>query len=206
MKKLMIVLSVGGLLWMLASCSNNGGGPTVKTPDQLVADGWQAYKQKNYQSALNSFTQAIQARTTYMDAYNGAGWSDAKLSQMTDAYDQFTLGFNIDTTNQALRKQFEAGFALIYNTQKNYPTSVFWAGQVLQGDSNWIFTRDLSLSAADLYILLAEDYFAMAKFDSSLYEVQMVDTRDSVSFTPNISNDLGRIQLADEIERLRSTH
>ncbi len=205
MKKVMIVLLVGGMVWGVVSCSNSGGGPPPPpTASQLVAQGWQSYKQKNYQSALNSFTKAIQTQAGFADAYNGAGWSNAKLNQMGAAINQFTSGYPYISTNQPLQEQFEAGFALVSNVQKNYSLSAYWAGHVLEADSTWIFTRDVSVNSADLLILRAEDYFALAKFDSSLFEVQRLDARDSLIFTPNISTDLGRIQLANEIERLRS--
>ena len=205
MKNIGIVLFVGGLVWGVVSCSNNGGGPPpVLTPSQMVAQGWQSYKQKNYQSALNSFTKAIQAQANFTDAYNGAGWSNAKLNQMPEAINQFTSGYTYSSSSQPLQEQIEAGFALVSNVQKNYSLSAYWAGQVLAVDSNWIFTRDVSVNSADLLILRAEDYFAMAIFDSSLYEVQKLDARDSLIFTHNISTNVGRLQLANEIERLRS--
>jgi tetratricopeptide (TPR) repeat protein len=200
------LLFFGFIIFVVVSCSSDGGGPTVKTPDELLKAGWQAYSQKNYPNALNLFSQAISARANFMDAYNGAGWANAKLNQMTDALNQYTIGINADTIHLQIKAQIEAGLAFVDNTQKSYSSSIYWAGQVLQADSNWIFTRDLTVSAADLFILRAEDYFALAKFDSSLLEVQKLDGRDSVNFSANVSTDVGRMALVNEIERLRSIH
>ncbi len=205
-KNYLVRAALGVTAYLIVSCSNSGSGPPVKTPDQLLAEGWQAYSQKNYQSARNSFGQAISARSGFTDAYNGAGWSDAKLNNMSEAANDFLTGYGTNSTNQQIRGQIGAGMGFVLNTQKNYQESLYWSGLVLQSDSNWTFTRDLSLTSADLFILRAEDYFALARFDSSLMEVQKLDARDTVSFAPDVSTDLGRIELAAEIERLQSIH
>ncbi len=181
---------------LFASCSSNSGGPSTKTPQQLINEGWQAYAAKNYASALASFTQALQQNASLPDAHNGAGWSNGKLNNMADAGAQFNAGLALDTSNL----QIKAGLAFVLNAQKNYSSSIGRAGEVLQADSNWVFGRDLSVTATDLHLLLAEDYFAMADFASSLAEVQKLEP----GFIVNVGSVIGRLALADEIERLRS--
>ncbi len=193
MKLLFSGMVAGALL--LAGCSS-GSGPATKTAQELVNEGWQAYAAKNYASALSSFTQALQQDGGMVDAHNGAGWSNGKLNDLTAASAQFNAGLAGDTSNL----QIKAGLAFVLNAQKNYASSILRARQVLQADSNWVFGRDLSVSAPDLHLLLSADYFATADFASSLAELQKIEP----SFVVNVSTVIGRLALADEIERLRA--
>ncbi len=192
--KLYLTCVLAGAL-LLAGCSSSSG-PAAKTAQEYVNEGWQAYAAKNYSSALSSFTQALQLDGAMVDAHNGAGWSNGKLNNMTAAATQFDAGLAGDTTNL----QIKAGLAFVLSAQKDYASSILRARQVLQADSNWVFGRDLSVSAADLHLLLAADYFATADFQSSLTELQKIEP----TFVVNVSTVIGRLALADEIERLRA--
>ena len=163
-----LTCAVAGALF-LAGCSSSSG-PAAKTAQQLVNEGWQAYAAKDYSGALSSFTQALQTDGAMVDAHNGAGWSNGKLNNMTGATTQFNAGLAGDTSNL----QIKAGLAFVLSAQKDYGSSILRARQVLQADSNWVFGRDLSVSAADLHLLLAADYFANADFASSLAELQTI--------------------------------
>jgi tetratricopeptide (TPR) repeat protein len=184
------------LLCGLSSCSSDGGGgTTAKTPEELLAAGWTSYAGHNYAGALSYFTQAYQAKGSLTDAYNGAGWANARLGSMTAAKDRFVTGFSADSTNL----QIVAGLALVYNALKDYPSSVMKANTVLQTNSTWFFTRDVSISATDLHLLLAEDYFAEGDFINSIAQIKLLNA----SFTADVTTDAGKIALASEIERLR---
>lgn len=183
------------LICGLAACSGNSGGTSAKTPEEYLAAGWSSYSQKNYADALTNFTQAYQGKGSLTDAYNGAGWANARLGSLTAARDKFLQGLTHDTANL----QILAGLAFVYNAVKDYPSSVTDANHVLQINPAWFFSRDVSITASDLELLLAEDYFAEGDFQNSYIMVQSLDP----TFTVDVSTDSGRIALASEIERLR---
>jgi len=54
--------------------------PDVIGYDGLVAQGWQAYDQASYDSAMVKFQQAIDVDVTRPEAYLGAGWASIHLS------------------------------------------------------------------------------------------------------------------------------
>ena len=181
---------------MLWSCSKNETGPTVVTPDQLVAQGWQAYAGRNYPLAVDRFTEALQANSNLVDACNGSGWANAKLDSLTASVTGFSSGLSKDSTNL----QIKAGLSFVYSAEKQYAFSISRATQVLRADTNWRFSRDTSVNSSDLHILLAEDYFALAYFDSSLTQVRVLNS----SFSADVTTLAGQAALANEIEILRS--
>ncbi|MBI3365777.1 MAG: tetratricopeptide repeat protein [Ignavibacteriae bacterium] len=182
--------------FVFSSCSgSDGGGPAQKTAEQLTTEGWQAYGAKNYQDALARFTEALQLNGNFADAHNGAGWANAKLNAMDAAVTSFTTGLTKDPANL----QMKAGLAFVYSVQKNYALSIQRTQEVLAADSSWSFSRDLSISASDLHLLLAADYFAQGNFGASLQEVRLLE-----SFTVNVNTASGQAALSDEIEKLRT--
>ena len=192
----LIILFSTGLTFDGCS-SNDGGGPIQKTADQLTAEGWTAYGVKNYQVASSRFTEALQVDGNFADAHNGAGWSNAKLNAMTAAVASFTTGLTKDPANL----QMKTGLAFVYSVQKEYALSLQRANEVLAADPAWSFSRDLSISASDLHLLLAEDYFAEGDFSASLLQVRLLNP----SFNANVNTTAGLAALSAEIERLRVT-
>jgi len=190
---LTVLLSV-----MIGGCSSGGGdGPPQKTAGQLTTQGWSAYSAKNYTDASAHFAEALTLDANFADAYNGAGWSNAKLNAMSAAETSFTTGLTKDPTNV----QIKAGLAFVYSVQKEYALSIQRGNEVLAADSGWSFSRDLSIGAADIHLMLAEDYFAQGDFSASLQQVQ----RLNALFNANVTTPSGRAALSAEIERLRAT-
>jgi tetratricopeptide (TPR) repeat protein len=188
---LMVLLSV-----MIGGCSS-GGGDGQKTAGQVTAEGWSAYSAKNYTDASARFAEALTLDANFVDAYNGAGWSNAKLNAMPGAVASFTTGLTKDPANI----QIKAGLAFVYSVQKEYALSIQRGNEVLAADSVWSFSRDLSIGAADIHLMLAEDYFAQGDFSASLQQVQKLNAL----FNANVSTPSGRAALSAEIERLRAT-
>ncbi|GEM_PF-367014 len=77
-----IALLAGLALVLLSGCGDKlpTDIPDVIGYDGLVAQGWQAYDQASYDSAMVKFEQAIDVDVTRPEAYLGAGWSSIHLS------------------------------------------------------------------------------------------------------------------------------
>ncbi len=185
---------LGVFMVMIAGCGSGGGGS--ESADQLVADGWTAYLSHNYAGASSKFSQALALNGNLVDAYNGSGWSLAKLNLPDSAVTQFNKGLNRDTANAEIR----AGLAFVDNALKLYSQSITLALAVLQGKPSWVFSRDNSVNALDLHLLLAEDYFALASYTESLTQIQILNP----SFAADVSTVTGQTSLAKEIERQRA--
>ena len=187
----------------ITGCQKDTTGTPNKTAAQYTADGWGASSGASYQAALTSFNSAISEDGNYVDAYNGAGWANAKLNLPSSAVSNFTNGLTKDTNApDSLSVEMNAGLAFAYNAQKNYTQSISSALSVLGSNSNWAFVHNASINAAELHLLLAEDYFAQSSPDyvSSLHQVQIIDP----AFAADVSTVAGQTALAGEIEQLRS--
>lgn len=194
---LVLCLGIGAL-----SCSKDETPPAPpKTAPELLAEGWQGFSGHNYQLAIDRFTAALQLDPTLVDAYNGSGWANAKRDSLNASSLAFNAGLALDTGNLPMK----AGLAFVLNAQRSvadhYQQSIDRANSVLLADSGWTFSRDTSVNSRDLHILLAEDYFAMADYATSLAEVKKL-----ASFDADITTVAGQTQLAAEIEYLRSVN
>ncbi len=183
-------------LTIFYGCSSGDGGGG-ESASQLISDGWNAYAARSYRTAAGKFNQALSMDGTLVDAYNGAGWSYAKLDRLDTASTKFNAGIGRQPTN----KEINAGLAFVTNATKLYQSSITHAQNVIQLDPAWTFSRDNAVDWRDLQVLLAENYFALAHYDSSLIHVRLLPLGSG--FTADTTTVQGRTALADEIESLR---
>jgi len=150
--------------------------------------------------AHDDFAAATQGDANLVDAYNGSGWANAKLNALAAAVASFNTGLGKDSVNLQMR----AGLAFVLNAQKLYTSSITADTTVLGANSTWSFSRDTSINAADLHLLLAEDYFALTPPDflASKREVQILDP----SFVADVATIAGQTALAARIETLRGIY
>ena len=149
-----------------------------------------------YTLALNNFKEAIRASDTYIDAYNGAGWTSARLQQLSQAADYFSQCLNLDANyNDGL-----AGNAFLAHARKEYQTAIDNGNKLVANDSNWNFSHDSNIDILGIYLVLAESYFALEDFTNSLLQVQKIDP----TFSVDVSTYEGKAKLADKIEALRN--
>ncbi|HYQ87296.1 MAG TPA: hypothetical protein VES59_08665 [Bacteroidota bacterium] len=195
--RVLIMVLVIAQLW---GCSKDEGGPAAKTPAELLAEGWQAYASRNYQLAHDDFAAATQGDANLVDAYNGSGWANAKLNVLAAAVASFNTGLGKDAVNLQMR----AGLSFVFNAQKLYTSSIAADTTVLHANSTWSFSRDTSINAADLHLLLAEDYFALTPPDFASSKAQVLTLNPL--FAADIATLAGQTALAAEIERLRGIY
>jgi len=202
MKNISYFLVLLIVIFIITCGEENSVTPISEEAEQLVQDGWETFGygvlgggSRTYENALNHFLSAIDIDSTYAAAYTGAGWSSARLNQLTNAISYFTKSVSFNSAEI----DAHAGMAFVLNAQKNYSDSNAAAEEALQLNAAWLFVYDQSVSHADLHLILAENYFALGNFSSSLAEVKVLNP----SFDANISTFEGKSTLAEEIERLR---
>ncbi|MBI5214829.1 MAG: hypothetical protein HY960_03680 [Ignavibacteriae bacterium] len=179
----------------LIACNEEGTTPpTEKTASQLIQEGWTAYINKNYQIAIKRFVEAIQKDGTISDAYNGTGWTLSRMDSLAQSVTAFQNALTINGNNY----EAQSGLAFDLNALKQYNQSNYYALEVLNQNGNWTFSHDTTINKKDLHIVIAQNYFAQAKFDSSLSRVQIIEG----SFNADISTLNGQKQLAAKIEEL----
>ncbi|TAK56884.1 MAG: hypothetical protein EPO24_10525 [Bacteroidetes bacterium] len=191
-----IFLSIFASLLLLSCGGDDGTAPVEKTASELTEEGWTLYTQKNYTTAIQRFGEALVKDANYTDAYNGAGWTSARLDTLPAAVAFFETGLTKDPNGYAMH----SGISFTHNALKNYSVSNFYAMNVLNADGNWIFSRDASVTSNDLRVLIAQNYFGLDKYDSSLIYVQTLDA----GFTADVGTLEGRRSLAEKIEELET--
>lgn len=76
------------------SGSGGSGGQTEIDPDALLASAWEDFRYGAYSSALSKFNQVLtlpQITVNHRaEAYNGIGWSQAKMNGIIAGYNAFT--------------------------------------------------------------------------------------------------------------------
>lgn len=87
--------------------------------------------------------------------------------------------------------------AYILNIQENYEASNNYADSLLSIDSTWA-SNFVDLDSTDIFLLKAQNYYALGEFENSLEAVQRVNP----DFSADVSTTEGRRALATEIERL----
>jgi len=186
------------LVGILAGCQSGDGGGGGETADQLVKDGWGAFISRDYKTAVSKFNQAITMNGALVDAYNGAGWSYAKLDSLNSSVTKFDTGLLRDSVNT----EINAGLGIVQNALKAYQSSIQYTRSVLQQNPSWIFSRDNTINSSDLQVLLAEDFYAISSYDSSLAHIRILNS----SFNADVSTFAGQKSLSQEIEVLRALY
>ncbi len=183
-KLLLIGLSILGM-----SCTD----VQEKTYDELINQGGSDLTSGAYQSALQAFTAARDKTPDRWEPNSGIGWSNFKLDNLTLAASSFSDG----SAKAGAGADLYAGWGFVLNAGKDYAGSNAKAKAALDLDSNWTFTYGLGLSASDLHVMKAENYFALGLYTDSKVEVVILNPAFA---SVDVSTDAGRAELAKEIE------
>jgi tetratricopeptide (TPR) repeat protein len=152
-------------LIMLYGCGGDGGGggPT-KTAASLTTEGWVLFEQGQYEDAKDKFDEAIGLDANYFDAYNGLGWSNAKLDMFAAALTGFSNAISID----AEPADPYAGRAPVYRDHnKQYQNAITAALTALSKDREYEFSHDATFDWEDLMLILAQSYFGEQEYISA---------------------------------------
>jgi hypothetical protein len=156
----------------LAGCGGDGGGgPKVRTYDQIIAGGWAAFGRSDYYTALAEFKTAVPMDTTRAEGYDGAGWSYALLDSLTQSRGSLILSLERDPTlADAL-----VCLAAVYRDLPDLAAAVASAQQALALDPEFVFEHRTSYDWRDVRLILAECYYAMADYESAYLQVRELD-------------------------------
>ncbi len=181
-------------LMLVMGCSS--GGPSGPSFEDLITQGWQAFESKDFATAVSKFTDAKAKDPTKIEVYIGLGWSLFRQGNLNQADTEFAQG----NTQAQATADLLAGWAFNLNAQKNFSLSNVRADQALALEPSWQFAHDPAISASDLHLLKAENYFLTGDFSKSLEEVKILNP----AFEADLLTNAGLTALANEIERLKS--
>lgn len=170
----------------------------VPATDDFAEYGWTVVENGDYTDALTQFEDALLLDPTNSDAYNGLGWIFSKMNEPDSAINYFTLGLGYATPGSQIQLEIYTGRAFSYHAKSQFLTSIDDCNEVLGTDSNFVFTRDITVTANSVATVLAAGYFGVGDYTNALLAVQVVDA----TFQVDVNTDTGVAQLAAKIEAL----
>ena len=180
--------------------------------------GWILYEEAktsdDYIESNTWFKDGIKKDSGWKDAYNGLGWSYAKLMVLDSSISNFILGLDkpqdewniIDIQSEIL-----AGLTFAYNAKGDDGKALQYGRAFLDSTvkplaAGWVFTHDSLLNYLDVRVVMASSYFAKGKFDSTILQISVIlDSLGSkVSMSPVTDTSLeGRKRMAAQIDSLQ---
>jgi tetratricopeptide (TPR) repeat protein len=199
MRKIYFTSLIGLLFLLLLGGCKKGSVTNTEIAfsfEELMQLGWAAFEQGNYLEAKEKFYEAKMKNPLEKEVYNGLGWSYFKLDSLEQADREFNICFCLFEPTADI----SAGWAFTLNALKTYGESNEKADSALVLNPSWVFSHGLMLDSRTLVLLKAENYYLLGLFAQSLAEVQILNP-DFIS--ADVTTDIGRTQLAAEIERLK---
>jgi len=208
-KKLIMVtgriLSIGKLIVLLPliigliACGKDDDNPVNAelSVSEMIDRGWERFEEADYSGALIEFEAAIERGGDIADAHNGAGWSAGQLTNsLSVAAASFSRSLATDTT------MYDAlgGWAFIAFQQDEFTSAIEKADSLLHRRPGWRFLHQTSLDFRDVRLMTAHSYFFMLDFESCY---RIIVDYFTPSFVTDVDTEQGRIDLQQEMERLR---
>ena len=215
---LLFFVSIGILF--IDGCRKN----FTATAEHKASYGWEMYELKDYLKSREWFYNSVETDKKWKDAYNGLGWSYAKLLEM-DSLDTDNIG-SIRTFHRGLLQpkdpwnstdvhlEILAGLTFAYHAKGNDKEAVKFGNALIDSTliglnpsrwHSWAFSHDSTLNYLDLRITMASSYFALAEFDSTQVHLKVV--LDSLGSSTKLISDykslLGRQLVAQQLDSLQ---
>ena len=206
-KKYLILLIAFGLL-TLEACRKK----YAATAEDMVEYGWVLYETNDYLNSNKWFNDAIVDDVEWKDAYNGLGWSYAKLMVLDSSISYFTTGLEQEQNKWSIidsQAEILAGLTFAYNAKGIDAKAIEYGRAFLDStvkplEAGWVFSHDSKLNYLDLRVTLAASYFAKGKFDSTILQITVVlDSLNSNEVAIKDTSLNGRKLIAKQIMSLQ---
>ena len=188
------------------------------TSEDMVEYGWTLYEADDYFNSVTWFNEARIEDSKWKDAYNGLGWTWAKLMDLDSSIANFATGLEQeqDKWNPVdIQAEILAGLTFAYNAKGNDAKTIQYGRTFLDSmeiktvkplKPTWTFSHDPDslLNHLDLRVTLAASYFATGKFDSTILQIKVII--DEINY-PNVAvTDTtlnGRKLMAEQIKAIQ---
>jgi tetratricopeptide (TPR) repeat protein len=189
----LVMLILMGTLLFYFSCEKKG--VEKVTARKLIDQGWRKFEAGDFAGAGSDFSAALSIatiKTDSSDAFLGLGWAELKQNHGGLAENSLVKYLSLAPGYNDGR----AGLAFAYSTTNKFREAIDTANVVLSSNPTWAFSHDASINSADLHLLLAQCYYDIAIFDSSLIQVRT----QYPYFEVDVNTSAGRDSLGLKIE------
>ncbi len=148
-----------------ASSSTESQFVTLPNLDQVIAEAWTAYQEKNYSLSISRFAAALQQYPTNVAVLTGLGWCHlaAPIDSLIKAVGFFDKAI-LSSPNYA-DALAGRGFALL--ALKRYNAAIADLSKILSINPAYVFEKNNEVSAADVRLALAMAYFYKQDFPNT---------------------------------------
>ncbi len=193
-----ILVGIACALALAAGCGGGGGTGPGATAESRTNEGWALFEAGDYAGAIGKFNSAISIDDTYADAYNGLGWSFAKMDSLAKSIASFD-----DCIANGMSGDPHAGKAPVYRdlVPPQFSNAVSSASSALSLDGSYVFEHDDTFDWHDLHLIKAQSHFGLGQYDLANAEVSSLGGNVQNPASPTFVEDL-----AGEIERLETLY
>ena len=149
------------------------------TDSDLSNFGWNYYEEGRYDEAFDWFLQAITEDPSYVDAYNGIGWTLGRMGQPALAVDYFSTAvselFPPEEEFKEYKLDYYAGLAFGYNAigndaqALNYAKTLFFGNfDNIIGDDDWCFCHEEHINQIDVRLIQAVSEYRLGLFSDCI--------------------------------------
>ncbi len=214
-----IIILTAGILLLMVSCRKQ----YQATEEDMADYGWLLFENSagrtDYDDSKSWFLSSVSDDTTYMDGYNGLGWTNGKLTDLDSSLYYFERGLNFsqsifDTTN--VKHEIWAGLCFANNAKGYDSIAIIWGDSLISVTSGlaflpWTFSHNNInsnniINHLDVRITLAASNFAIGRFDNSLTHLQKIlsELESNTTLNSDVNTVAGRAELAVWIDSLQT--
>jgi tetratricopeptide (TPR) repeat protein len=152
----------------------------------LVDQGWQEFRNKNFDLAADLFLQANERDALFIESYVGLGWSYAKIKSFNLARANFAKAMTFGVNDNDVLAYSHAGLAGVDLAEKNFEAAIDNVDMALIYKPEFELAQDPTINKNDLYLVVAQAYFSLEKFYKSVDFVERLSP-GFLSSSPNIN-------------------
>ena len=162
--RITILLALVAIVFAATGCDEDTAGlEAERSAESYLQEGWDLFSSGRYEESIIPFNIAVDKEPQEPDAYNGRGWSWAKIGVLDNGRVNFetAIELGLETADP------QAGLAVCLRDLEpvDYNAVITHALAALEISPDYELARHTSMDWHDLRLILAQAYF-----DTGLYE------------------------------------
>lgn len=146
----------------------------------FTLQGWNSFEAKRYPEAVTHFRQAVQTNDQFGDAYNGLGWTYARMDSLQLALHYFDIALG----QQANFLDAYAGRSFVSLALGDYRGAILCVSAVEEtGSKFYSFRHDVKISMDDLLLVKAQSYFMLSNYPAAQALIDRLDPDNALDPT-----------------------
>ncbi len=186
------------------------------TEYEISVYAWDQYEAGDYLESYTWFKEAVVVDSSYMDGYNGLGWSLGQLSELDSSIYYFTAGLiykqPVDVEAN-IQHEIWAGLAFAHQAAGNDSLAVIYGDSLIaeisdigiSDEATWTFSHDENLNELDVQLTVAVANYNLANYGTCLEHIQnlLIALGETTTLTADTATVKGHQTIAAKLEEIR---